>query len=146
NPSGTQTRTRKKNSLLRGRATRVASDRWPAFAVVAASPPPSLLVKGADPMRVLRMAVPLVPSAPLARVALLGGYGSFGAVMGQFIPPIRELPPTARLADQQEVDEKGDQGWGPGIRRRTSCRGVLRFGLWERPLRSQAVRVARAPP
>jgi hypothetical protein len=33
-----------------------------------------LLVKGADPMRGRRMPVPLVLAAPLARVALLGGF------------------------------------------------------------------------
>jgi hypothetical protein len=46
-----------------------------------------LLVKGDDPVRGRRMPVPVVPAAPIARVALLGGFGRLGPEMDP-IPPI----------------------------------------------------------
>jgi hypothetical protein len=61
-----------------------------------------LLVKGDDPLRGQRTPVPLMPAAPLAPVALLGGFGNLGAAMNRLIPPIREptRTPAALLADQ----------------------------------------------
>jgi hypothetical protein len=74
-----------------------------------------LLVKGDDPARGRPMPVPLVPAAPLARVALLGGFGNLGAAMKRLISSIREpTRATALLADQQSVDERGTRNVGSG--------------------------------
>jgi hypothetical protein len=55
-------------------------------------------VKGDELDRVQQRSVPRVPPAPLARVALLGGFWNVGAAMEQLIPPIRELSTTHHLA------------------------------------------------
>ncbi len=110
------------------RASPVAAERSPAFAVVAAFPLPPLLVKGDELDRVQRRSVPRVPAAPLARVALLGGYGSPGAAMERLIPPIREhLRTPALLADRQEVRARG------GILSEDFGHGVLMYGQRKRP-------------
>jgi hypothetical protein len=82
--------------------------------------------------------VPLQPSAPIAWVVLLGGFGKAREVVEGFIPPIRELPPipAAALADQQSVDEEGARDPPEA-----SAPGAPVYGQRKRP----RVRVARAP-
>jgi hypothetical protein len=80
--------------LVRRREPSVSSERLPSVAVVVRFPLPPLLVKGDELDRVPRISVPRVPTAPLARVAVLGGFGNLRAAMDRLIAPIRELPPN----------------------------------------------------
>ncbi len=73
------------------------------------------------------MPVPPVPAAPLARVALLGGFGNLGVVMDRLIPPIRELPPCH--LPRSLTSSRSTRG-GPGSGDLGSAGGLCGVALW----------------